>query len=120
LSSLIQNPLGGLDALSHLTAMKHILRFLQGTLDHGLLICHASTLDLVVYTDVDRVGCPDTHRSTSSYTVFLGDNLISWSSMRQNVVSYSRTEVEYHALANGVAEACWLRQLLVELHSPLS
>jgi hypothetical protein len=23
-------------------------------------------------------------------------------------------------VANGVAEACWLRQLLVELHSPLS
>ena len=23
-------------------------------------------------------------------------------------------------MANGVAEACWLRQLLLELHSPLS
>jgi hypothetical protein len=52
--------------------------------------------------------------------VFLGDNLVSWSSKRQNIVSRSSAEVEYHAVANGVAEACWLRQLLQELHAPLS
>jgi predicted transcriptional regulator of viral defense system len=52
--------------------------------------------------------------------VFLGDNLISWSSKRQNIVSRSSTEAEYRAVANGVAEACWLRQLLMELHSALS
>jgi hypothetical protein len=50
--------------------------------------------------------------------VFLGDNLVSWSSKSQNVVSRSSAETEYRAVANGVAEACWLRQLLVELHSP--
>jgi hypothetical protein len=30
------------------------------------------------------------------------------------------TEAEYRTVANGVAEACWLRQLLLELHAPLS
>jgi hypothetical protein len=52
--------------------------------------------------------------------VFLSDNLISWASKRQNIVSRSSAEAEYRAMANGMAEACWLRQLLVELHSPLS
>jgi hypothetical protein len=52
--------------------------------------------------------------------VFLGDNLVSWSSKRQSIVSRSSAEVEYHVVANGVAEACWLRQLLQELHAPLS
>jgi hypothetical protein len=52
--------------------------------------------------------------------VFLGDNLVSWSSKHQHVVSRSSAEAEYRAVANIVAEACWLRQLLVELHSPLS
>jgi len=28
--------------------------------------------------------------------------------------------VEYRAVANGMAEASWLRQLLAELHSPLA
>jgi hypothetical protein len=52
--------------------------------------------------------------------VFLGDNLVSWSSKHQNVVSHSSVEAEFRAVANGVVEACWLHQLLVELHSPLS
>jgi len=51
--------------------------------------------------------------------VFLGDNLISWSSKRQSTVSRSSAEAEYRAVANGVAEAAWLRQLLQELHTPL-
>jgi hypothetical protein len=38
----------------------------------------------------------------------------------QNVVSRSSAEAEYRAVANGVAEACWLRQLLQELHAPLT
>ena len=50
----------------------------------------------------------------------LGDNLVSWSSKRQPTVSQSSAKAEYRAVANGVAEACWLRQLLQELHNPLT
>jgi len=49
---------------------------------------------------------------------FLGDNLVSWSSKQQNTVSRSSAEAEYRAVANGVAEATWLRQLPLELHAP--
>ena len=103
----------------HLAAMKRILRYIQGTLDLGFHLLRTSTADLTVYTDADWAGCPDTRRSTSSYGVFLGDNLISWSSKRQATVSRSSVEAEYRAVANGVAEVCWLRQLLHELHYPL-
>jgi hypothetical protein len=104
----------------HLTAMKRILLYLQGTSDYGLLLRHLSSSDLVVYTDADWAGCPDTHCSTSGYAVFLGDNLVSWSAKRQTVVSCSSTEAEYCAIANGVAAATWLRQLLHELQTPSS
>jgi hypothetical protein len=104
----------------HLTALKRILRYLRGTLDFGLLLRRSSTTELRVYTDADWAGCPDTRRSTSGYAVFLGDSLVSWSSKRQPVVSRSSAEAEYRAVANGVAEAAWLRQLLHELHSPLT
>jgi len=103
----------------HLMALKRILRYLQGTLDLGLLLRPSTSSDLVVYTDADWVGCPDTRKSTSGYAVFLGDNLISWSSKRQSTVSRSSAEAEYRAVANGVAEATWLRQLLQELRAPL-
>jgi hypothetical protein len=104
---------------SHLTVMKRILRYLRGTPDYELLRRSRST-DLVVYTDADWAGCLDTRRSTSDYAVFLGANLVSWSAKRQTVVSRSSAEAEYHAVANGVADTTWLRQLLLELKSPLS
>jgi hypothetical protein len=105
---------------SHLTAMKRILRYLRGTPNYRLLLRRSRSTDLIVYTDADWAGCPDTRRSTSGYAVFLGDNLVSWSAKRQTVVSRSSAEAEYRAVANGVAEATWLRQLLLELQSPPS
>jgi hypothetical protein len=51
--------------------------------------------------------------------MFLSANLVSWAAKRQPVVSHSSAEAEYRAVANSVAEALWLRQLLHELHSPL-
>jgi hypothetical protein len=101
-------------------AMKRILGYLQGTPDYGLLLRRLSSSDLAVYTDVDWAGCPDTRRSTSGYAVFLGDNLVSWSAKRQSVVSRPSAKAEYRAVANGVAEAIWLRQLLHELQTPPS
>jgi hypothetical protein len=52
--------------------------------------------------------------------VFLGDNLVSWLVKQQTVVSRSSAEAEYRAIANGVAEATWLRQQLHELQTPPS
>nr|CAB3451012.1 unnamed protein product [Digitaria exilis] len=105
---------------AHLAVLKRLLRYVRGTVDCGLTLHLSPSTELVVYTDADWAGCPDTRRSTSGYAVFLGCNLVSWSSKRQPVVSRSSAEAEYRAVANGVAEASWLRQLLAELHSPLT
>jgi len=103
----------------HLAALKRILGYVRGTLHLGLLLRPTTSTDLVVYTDADWAGCPDTRRSTSGYAVFLGYNLVSLSSKRQNTISRSSAEAEYRAVANGVAEATWLHQVLLELHAPL-
>jgi hypothetical protein len=46
--------------------------------------------------------------------------LVSWSAKRQTVISRSSADAEYCAVANGVAEATWLRLLLHELKTPPS
>lgn len=105
--------------VQHFRALKCITRYLKGTLSHGHHI-HPSVVDrLVSYSDVDLVGYPTTSRSTFGFCVYLGDNLMPWSSKRQHVVSCSSFEVEYWGVANVVAETIWLRNLLIELYCPL-
>jgi hypothetical protein len=105
----------------HLAAIKCIMRYLRGSLDFSLHLRRSvSSSELTIYTDANWTGCPDTRRLSSGYVVFLGDNLISRSSKPQNIISYSSAETKYRTVANGVAEACWLRQLLQVLHATLS
>ncbi|XP_040863470.1 uncharacterized mitochondrial protein AtMg00810-like [Glycine max] len=79
----------------HMSVIKFILHYLQGTLSYGLHLYKSSFNKLISYTDAGRRGCPNTRRSTSGYCVFLGDNLISWSSKRQPTLSRSSAETEY-------------------------
>jgi len=93
----------------HLAALKHILQYIRGTLNLGLVLRPSSLSKVVVYSDADWAGYPNTRKSTSSYAMFLGDNLISWCSKRQATVSRSSFEVEYRTVASAVSETTWLR-----------
>ncbi|GKB05903.1 ribonuclease H-like domain-containing protein [Tanacetum coccineum] len=104
----------------HFSALKRILRYVRGTMDYGLQLFSSSATDLVAYSDADWAGCPTTQRSTSGYCVFLGNNLLSWSSKLQSNLSYPSAEAEYRGVANAIAEIYWLRNLLRELHTHLS
>jgi hypothetical protein len=83
--------------------MKWVLRYLKGTVNHGLFYT-PSPLQLHAYYDSDWAGNLDDISSTSGYGVFLGRNLVSWSSKKQNVVSYSSIEAEYRSMALVMAE----------------
>jgi len=103
----------------HLTAAKRVLRYLIGTVDHGLYFT-PGPIHLQAYCDSDWAGNPTDRRSTSGYGVFLGTCLISWQSKKQPVVSRSSTEAEYRSMAIATAELYWLRMLFKDLGISLS
>jgi hypothetical protein len=98
----------------HLTAAKHILRYVRGTIDHGLFYT-PGPISLSTFFDVDWAGDPNDRRSTLGLLVFLGNNPITWSAKKQLTVSRSSTEAKYRALASASAELCWLRTLIKDL-----
>ncbi|XP_057503724.1 uncharacterized mitochondrial protein AtMg00810-like [Actinidia eriantha] len=100
---------------THYAAVLRILRYVKGTIFHGLHYSSHSSLTLRAYSDADWAGDPTDRRSTTGYCFFLGDSLISWRSKKQSVVARSSTESEYRALATATSELLWLRWLLQDL-----
>ena len=70
------------------------------------------------YIDVDWVGAVDDRQSTLGYFTFVGGNLVTWRSKKQNVVARSSAEAEFIGMTLGICEALWLRLLLRDLGCP--
>ena len=56
-------------------------------------------MQLTGFIDADWACDLDDRRSIGAYCIYLGNNLISWSSKKQSVVTRSSAESEYRALA---------------------
>eukprot|EP00253_Pinus_taeda_P026176 PITA_26176 len=99
----------------HWVAAKHILRYLQGTMDYGLDYRQGDGVRLVGYTDSNWAGCASDRKSTSGCCFGLGSVVVSWFSRKQQSVALSSAEAEYMAASLASCEAIWLRKLLFGL-----
>ena len=105
------------------TAAKHVLRYLKGTKDAGLVYRRIpkSKEDVLghvtpwAYCDVNYAEDPRDRHSTSGYVFMLAGGPITWKSKKQVSVTLSTTEAEYYALGIACQEAIWLKQLCQEL-----
>ncbi|GKV48157.1 hypothetical protein SLEP1_g54985 [Rubroshorea leprosula] len=100
---------------AHWQAVKRVLRYLNGTKFHGLLIRPQTSLSLHGFSDADWAGDKDTLISTTGYVMYLGSNPVSWKATKQRAVARSSTEAEYRALAAASSEVVWVCNLLHEL-----
>nr|GEY22008.1 retrovirus-related Pol polyprotein from transposon TNT 1-94 [Tanacetum cinerariifolium] len=83
----------------HLKEVKRIYRYLRGTINTGLWYTKDSSFKLTGFSDADYAGCKDTFKSTSSGAQFLGEQLVSWSSKKQDCTALSTAKAEYVSLS---------------------
>jgi len=104
----------------HLHVVHHLLQYLKYAPGQGLFFPAQSSLKLIAFADADWASCVDTRRSTSGFCVFLGNNLLSWHSKKQSIVSKLSTEAEYCALSFVTSEVVWLKMLLLHFEIDVS
>ncbi|TMI83023.1 MAG: hypothetical protein E6H10_08620 [Bacteroidetes bacterium] len=118
----------------HMAAIKHLLRYIQGTLDYaftfspseynslyGLFTDHENFdfTPLHGYADASNASDPDDRCSTSGRIFFYFNAPIVWGSCKQTyAVALSTMESEYLALTEAAKEAMFLRQLLSSINVP--
>lgn len=100
---------------AHITAVKRIFRYLNGTRNLRLTYRSGGSNTLEGFTDADWATSAVDRRSVAGYIFTLAGGAISWSSAKQRSVATSSMESEYMALAHATKEAIWLRFLFHDL-----
>lgn len=93
---------------------KRILKYVKGTYTYGLWYSKESELCLVRYCDADWVGNIDDRKSTSGGCFFIGKNLLSWLSKKQNSNSLNIADAKYIAVGGCCIQLLWMKQMLLD------
>ncbi|KAK9941249.1 hypothetical protein M0R45_017863 [Rubus argutus] len=104
--------------MAHLHIVKHILRYLKGSVGRGILMKNNGNTEIMGYTYADWAGNTLDRKSTTGFCTFVGGNLVTWRSKKQTVVARSSAEAEYRAMASTSCELIWLKGLLSNLGFP--
>ncbi|XP_074334033.1 secreted RxLR effector protein 161-like [Apium graveolens] len=104
----------------HLNAAKHVLRYVKGTLNYGLVYTKDSGNNILTgYTDIDLAGNVVDRKSTGGMAFYLNDSLVTWVSQKQKCVTLSSCEAEFMAATAAACQAIWLKNLLSKITGEL-
>ena len=95
----------------HWNGVKHILRYLWGTMNIILLYSNESKSELIGYADVGYLSDPYKARSQKDYLFICRDTTISWWSMKQTLVSIFSNHAEIIVIHETSRECVWLRTM---------
>ncbi|SCV69638.1 BQ2448_2661 [Microbotryum intermedium] len=101
-------------------AVKRIFRYLNSTVDWGIMYRNNSTTRVMVYSDASFADDPESRRSVGAYASMLAGGVVSWQSKQQSLVATSTTEAEILSASSATREAIWLRRLVGDVGIPQS
>ena len=96
----------------HWNGVKHILRYLRGTMDMGLYYTNVPKAELIGYADAGYMSDPHNARSKTGYLFTCGDTAISWRSTKQSITATSSNHAEILAIHEASRECFWLRSVI--------
>ncbi|KAI7941321.1 hypothetical protein MJO29_013395 [Puccinia striiformis f. sp. tritici] len=104
----------------HWSLVKHLLRYIKGTIKFGLEIKdRGMPRDLVGFADADYAMSSRDKKSTTGYVVQFQGNIVCWKSKKQSVVAQSTTEAEFIAINVCAKQLRWLKNLLIDMKVPV-
>ncbi|XP_050259874.1 secreted RxLR effector protein 161-like [Quercus robur] len=99
---------------SHIIALKRIIKYVKVTADFGVWYSKDTNDVLVGYFDADWVGNADDRKSTLGGCFYVGNNLVSWMSKKQNSISLSTAKAEYIVAGSCCTQLLWMQKLLLD------
>ena len=78
----------------HMNAINHILAYLKSFPSKCIMFSKHGHLDIEGYIESDFIRSRLDRKSTLGYVLFVGGNLMTWRSEKQNVVSLSSIEAK--------------------------
>ncbi|KAL2015882.1 hypothetical protein VTK56DRAFT_4657 [Thermocarpiscus australiensis] len=107
---------------THLELMKHLFRYLRGTIDYGLEFggtdLTIEDLKLMAFADASFADRLPTRHPTGGHVVFVAGGPVLWKTKKQSFVAMSTTEAEFANLTPTAYSAKWVAKILTELGAP--
>ena len=97
---------------SHMIALKRIIKYVKTTANFGVWYRKDTNDVLAGYSDADWARNADDRKSTSRCCFYVGNNLVSWISKKQNYIYLSTAEAEYIAVDSCCTQLLWMQKLL--------
>ena len=100
----------------HLVVAKHVLRYIQATMDYGLVFDAKGRQrqGLVAYADSAYANSVRS-RSTTGFVFMINGSPVTWNSRKQMVTAQSSTEAEYMTVSEAAKQAIWIRHFLYSI-----
>jgi len=96
----------------HLTSLKRIFRYLNGTPNLGLYFKYSKEFRLISYCDADYACEKIERRSTSESYHIIGGNLVTWINQKQGLVTLFTAKAEYISVASCCTQLIWIKNQL--------